>query len=357
MKYIYISVIILLCIVTLVTFVLLRRKSRKRLRRKWIPIYMDTDASFVSIRGKNGQSTRILLDTGSVYTFIPQDAVGGNTTLQGQYTYTYGLGSVTYGKLRQDLLLVNNNNKPIHTLSDLTFGIIKDKQNFPIDGITGLAQLSTENSGNFQLASTMTQLEYNYISFDFGPNPAILFEPYNDCGKGELVAHIPLLSPLPTPGYGYISSMKSLKVTQTNGDGWILYKDDNNIVNYTVYTNKIITSGKLPLITTWNVFFDTGTTLPIVHVDGNVNLLGSKVSNAILDSNNKIINLSHIQYTFANGMTLSATSSNNDKLEMINQSPDMLNKITKLLTVCGYRFQKQYNVEYSTDMIKFFKRP
>jgi hypothetical protein len=225
----------------------------------------------------DNEERSVIIDTGSIYYFLGKKDNSQDLPCPSPDNYTYG-GGVAFFCPEETLLEVKN----IHGWYDtLLFEKIKMGRAYftewpgPPYAIIGLsANLIGKNREN--MLPVVQQLEPDYLSFSFPDgllNPGFFqFDRLEGISAGA--QRIPLVSPA-TLEYGYTARFvrmeyyadKELETAVVNkGDG--------------VYIETAETSERIA--DNFVAFFDTGTTLPIVIIDGDISLLSDKVSESMI---------------------------------------------------------------------------
>ena len=226
----------------------------------------------------DNEERSVLIDTGSIYYFLGSEDNTQDLPCPSPEHYTYG-GGVAFFCPEEMLLEVKDIQGSYETL--LPKRIRMGRSYFiewpgPPYAIIGLsANLIGKNKED--MLPVIRQLQPDYLSFSFPDgllNPGF-FQFDRLEGDDAGVQRIPLVSP-DTLDYGYTAKPARIEY----------YDDEQQVVAAIINTGDgvyVETEGTSERIADDLVsFFDTGTTLPIVIIDGDISLLSDRVPESMI---------------------------------------------------------------------------
>jgi hypothetical protein len=221
----------------------------------------------------DNEERSVLIDTGSIYYFLGRKDNSQDLPCPSPDNYTYG-GGVAFFCPEETLLEVKDIQGSYETL--FPEKIKMGRAYFtewpgPPYAIIGLsANLIGENREN--MLPVVHQLEPDYLSFSFPDgllNPGFFqFDKLQGSWVSE-AQRIPLVSP-DTLEYGYTARLLRIEYYANNELETAVINDIDGVYVETAETSERIADDLM-------AFFDTGTTIPVLIIDGGASLLSDRV--------------------------------------------------------------------------------
>lgn len=329
-----------------------------------IPIFGE-DSIVVSITANyaiGGNISSLIIDTGSVYLFT--ETFGPAINCNTYQRYTYGLGAAYYVPTTVDEFFFGTPETTFFAPVDTPMNIGQGNLVLVESSIAGLAgNLIQENHEN--MTSVIQQLKPEHLSFSFAEGlengGTMSFAPLT--GQTEDPIAIPLVSP-GTFGYGYTSIIQKIAFFEADAtephteiettDNGVIFRSEGS---ETKVAERLIS------------FFDTGTTVPALLVQGDISLLGGEVSNSLIAPPADAPAFAKLEVTFTDttGATKTMTQ---DYTEIAQKVPSLVGitpasaipeGLDSLVVVMGLNFIGHYNfqIDFSqpgvAETITFFE--
>ncbi len=319
--------------------------------------------------GTSSHERPALVDTGSPYAIFNAPALGDpDTSCSPPLVFYYGSSTTPdFCPLQADLAIATNaGNQPLAS-GPLIVGSTEGWSLGAIFGLTGNLDATANRTG---MRSVIEQMELSALSFEFPSEPSdkgtLRFGPY--AGGGAIAAAINLVDP-GTLDYGYVAELQSLEYLAGSDVVATLSATSDGVIYSTGGTQTRVANS----LTT---FFDTGTTVPSMPINGDESLMGSQTRSMILKSPSDTSTAGQqpsfdgLRATFAGANGQPVTLASSDWSALIKGAPDLFRipvasefpaDLDQLVIVTGLNFLMGYGLEFTfsdgvAEQVRFYSR-
>lgn len=311
-----------------------------------------------------------LVDTGSPYAIFNAPALGDpNTSCSPPLVFYYGSSTTPdFCPLQADLTIATNAGSQPLTSGPLIVGSTEGWSLGAIFGLTGNLDATANRTG---MRSVIEQIEISALAFEFPSGPSdtgtLRFGSYD--GGGAIAAAINLTDP-GALDYGYVAELESLEYLAGSDVVATLSATSDGVIYSTGGTQSRVANS----LTT---FFDTGTTVPSIPINGDDSLMGSQTRSMILKNPSDTSDGTGTQPTFdglrarftgTDGQPVTLASSNWSAL--IKAAPESFDipaasefpaDLDQLVIVTGLNFLMGYGLEFTfsdgvAEQARFYAR-